>query len=222
MTDNMKGSRYQAVIFDLDGTLLNTLEDLALSLNYALTAHGYPTHDMEAVRRFVGNGIEKLVRRGVPQGTEESQVQAVLTAFKAHYALHKADHTRPYDGILDMLGQLRDRAIRLAVVSNKNDENVKALCRAYFGLDTAIGDAPDRPPKPAPEGTWLAMAQLGATPEQTLYVGDSDVDVATARNAGIDCLAVTWGFRTREELLEAGAISLADKPEEIIRVVMEA
>lgn len=212
----------KAVIWDLDGTLLNTLDDLAASTNAALAANGLPARTTDEVRRFVGNGVHKLIERAVPElGVQHPKFQQTLDAFVAHYGVHSKDQTRPYDGIMTVLDALAQKGIRHAIVSNKVDFAVKALSKEYFGdrMVSAVGDDPSRVKKPAPDSVWEAMRQMDVTAEEAVYVGDSDVDVITARNAGIPCIAVTWGFRSEDCLLEAGAQHVARKPEEIAEIV---
>lgn len=211
--------QYTTVLFDLDGTLLNTLEDLAASTNHALAAHGFPCRSQEEVRRFVGNGVQLLIQRALPPNAGDGDLRAVLDTFHQHYAAHNDVHTRPYPGIPAMLDALRHMGIALGIVSNKNQENVQALAHTYFAIETAIGQQPGVPTKPAPDSVLTAMKALHADPAATLYVGDSDVDVRTAANAGLPCLAVTWGFREEEELRAAGAIHFAHRPEEILPFV---
>ena len=212
----------KAVIWDMDGTLLNTLDDLAASTNAALAANGLPARTTDEVRRFVGNGVHKLIERAVPElGAQHPKFQQTLDAFVSHYGEHSKDHTRPYEGIMEVLDDLAKKGIRHAIVSNKVDFAVKALSKEYFGdrMVSAVGDDPSRAKKPAPDSVWEAMRQMGVTAEEAVYIGDSDVDVITARNAGIPCIAVTWGFRSEECLLEAGAQHVARKPEEIAEIV---
>lgn len=213
--------RIKAVLWDLDGTLLDTLDDLAASTNAALAQYGLPQRTRDEVRAFVGNGVRKLIERAVPQGTDEATVGRVYDAFVAHYGLHSRDHTRPYDGVIPMLDALLAGGVRLAIVSNKIDFAVKALSRAYFGerMSSAVGDAPGRRRKPAPDSVMEAMRQMGVAPEETAYVGDSDVDVETARNAGVACCAVSWGFRSERCLREAGAERIAATPQELLRLL---
>jgi phosphoglycolate phosphatase len=200
-------NRIDTVIFDLDGTLLDTLEDLTDSVNFAMEQYGLPVHSMEEVRRFVGNGVAKLIQRAIPQGIENPRYEQILDTFKQHYALHCEDKTQAYDGILDMLAQLKTRGFRLAVVSNKFDGAVKKLIRQYFGqyISVAIGESADVQKKPAPDTVYQALKELCADAESAVYVGDSEVDLTTAVNANMPCVSVTWGFRTRQQLLDAGA-----------------
>ncbi len=213
----------RAVVFDLDGTLLNTLDDLAASVNFALAAGGYPTRTLDEIRRFVGNGVRNLVARSLPSDITEQQLEQTLAVFKTHYAVHQMDTTAPYAGIPALLSSLKDAGVGMAVVSNKLQEAVESL-RAHFFADTitvAIGDQPPRPVKPAPDGTMVALKSLGVSSEETLFVGDSDVDVYTAHNAGMPCLAVSWGFRDADSLTVAGADHIAATPEEAKQWIME-
>ena len=212
----------KAVIWDLDGTLLNTLDDLAASTNAALAANGLPVRTTDEVRRFVGNGIHKLIERAVPEkGVEHPLFQTVLDGFVEHYGEHSKDHTAPYEGIIEVLDALAAQGIKLAIVSNKIDFAVKALSRDYFGdrMCSAVGDDPSRRKKPAPDSVLEAMKQMDVNADEAVYVGDSDVDVITARNAGIPCIAVTWGFRSEESLIEAGACHIAHTPWDIPKIL---
>ena len=209
--------RKQLVIFDLDGTLLDTLDDLADAVNWALKQEQLPRRTREEVRAFVGNGIRNLIERAVPAGTEAAQTDRVFAGFKARYAGHCADKTRPYPGILELLARLRAEGIRTAVVSNKADFAVQTLCRDYFpGLvDCAVGERAGIPKKPAPDSVQEVLRTLEIPREQAVYVGDSDVDVLTARNAGMDGILVLWGFRDRQTLERAGAKTFAANAEEL-------
>ncbi|MBQ3527721.1 MAG: HAD family hydrolase [Clostridia bacterium] len=197
--------KYDSVIFDLDGTLLDTLEDLCDSMNYALSAHNMKTRTLSEIRVFVGNGMLNLARKAVPEGTDEEALNSVLTAFKAHYADHSQDKTRPYDGITELLSALKERGIPTAVVSNKADYAVKLLMPKYFGdlIGVSLGELEGVPRKPHPDTVRMAIEKMGA--HNPVYIGDSEVDVLTAKNAGIDGIFVTWGFRSNKELTEAGA-----------------
>ena len=212
---------YELIIFDMDGTILNTLEDLRDSLNFALRATGFPERTLEEVRRFVGNGIRKLIERGVPAGTSQADVDTVHQAFTPYYKEHCADKTRPYDGIVELLQKLRAAGCRTAVVSNKADPAVQELCTQYFdGLfDAAVGDREGIARKPAPDSVNEVLRLLNTDRPHAVYIGDSEVDVATAANAGLDCIAVTWGFREVEFLREQGAKVFADTPEEVFRLL---
>lgn len=215
--------KYKTVIFDLDGTLLNTLEDLYLSVNYALAAHNHPLRTIDEIRRFIGNGVAVLIRRSAPAGTSEEEAEALLDIFREHYLAHMNDHTCPYDGIMDMLSQLEKAGIRTAIVSNKVDKATKELNAMYFApqITVAIGAPPDKK-KPHPASVFTAMEELHAVPSETVYVGDSDVDVETAGNAGIDCIGVSWGYRGREFLANLGLKMIADTPEDLLTLLNEA
>lgn len=211
----------KAVIWDLDGTLLNTLDDLAASVNAALAMNGMPLRSTQEVRAFVGNGIRRLMIRAVPGGEANPAFDKALEDFTRHYGAHSRDRTQPYDGILEMLDKLSAEGVKHAIVSNKIDFAVKALSRAYFGerMCAAIGDDPSRARKPAPDSVLAAMRKMGVTAQETVYVGDSDVDVLTARNAGVPCVAVLWGFRDEACLRAAGAERLARTPEELREII---
>lgn len=212
--------RYDTIIFDLDGTLLDTLEDLADALNIALVRHGYPARTIEEVRAFVGNGVRRLVRLAVPGGEEAPDFEEVLEDFRIWYAAHADVKTRPYAGIIKMLETLRDEGVKMAIVSNKFDSAVKALNAQYFGgrIPVAIGEneAAGIRKKPAPDSVFEAIRLLGADPKHTLYVGDSEVDYETSRRAGLDLVLVSWGFRDRKLLESFDGAAVADTPEEII------
>ncbi len=212
----------RAVIFDLDGTLLNTLEDLAASTNAALAKNGMPQRTTDEVRRFVGNGVRKLIERAVPAGTDEEGKEAVLASFVEHYRAHERDHTAAYPGIAELLETLNRAGIRCAVVSNKIEPAVVALCREYFGdlVSAAVGDAPGRKVKPDPSGVNEAMARLGVSKEECIYVGDSDVDIYTGHNAGMQSIGVTWGFRSEALLREAGAEFICRSAQELLELLL--
>jgi phosphoglycolate phosphatase len=212
---------YDTVIFDLDGTLLNTLDDLADSANAVLREHGFPLRTADEVRRFVGNGVERLITLCLPEGTDEKVYKTCLDDFKRRYSQNMRNRTAPYPGIPDLLEELRGRRYKLAVVSNKFDEAVGALCRSYFGaaIDTSAGSSEDTARKPAPGAVFKVLRALGSTPERALYVGDSEVDAATAKNAGMPFVGVTWGFRDREVLERTGAARIIDRPEELLELL---
>lgn len=209
--------KYRLIIFDLDGTILETLEDLADSTNAALKVNGFPQRSIDEVRSFVGNGIGKLIERAVPQGTDEQVTARVLEDFKAYYAIHCMDKTKPYDGIIDLLGKLRAQGCLTAVISNKADFAVQTLINKYFPgmFDLVAGEKAGIPRKPDPTGVFDVMRRLGVERKDTAYVGDSDVDIATAKNAGLDALIVSWGFRDRAFLIEHGAGHMAATPNEL-------
>ena len=195
------------IIFDLDGTLLNTLEDLADSVNYAMERFGFPLHTLEEVRFFVGNGAPKLIERSIPQGVENPSYEAVLKVYSEHYAEHCEDKTQPYAGVMEMLETLKGQEYKLAIVSNKFDGAVKQLCKKYFGeyIAVAIGESAQVKRKPAPDTAYRALRELDSDASHAVYVGDSDVDIQTAGNVPMPCVSVTWGFRTEEQLKNAGA-----------------
>ena len=210
---------YSTYIFDLDGTLLSTLGDLAASCNYALRANGMPERTTDEVRRFVGNGVKKLMERAIPGGLQNPDFDKTYADFRQHYMQHNLDTTKPYDGIMPMLEELRRRGKKVAVVSNKYYAATQELCRHFFGdlVPVAIGEREDIRKKPAPDTVMEAMRQLGVTADGAVYIGDSDVDIETARNSGMPCISVLWGFRDREFLLEHGATTLVEKPEQILQ-----
>lgn len=212
--------RYDTVIYDLDGTLLNTLGDLAAAVNYAMSVYGYPQHSEAAVCRMVGNGMEKLIRRAMPEGAEG--FEEVLRTFKAYYADHSDDLTCAYDGVEELLDVLAASGVKQAIVSNKGDPFVKELNEKYFSrwINLAVGEQEGVRRKPSPDSVHKVIRDLDADPARTLYVGDSEVDVQTARNAGVDCVAVCWGFRPEEELRAEGAQVLIHKPEELVSIVL--
>lgn len=203
------------IIFDLDGTLLDTLTDLTNSVNYALGRFHFPAHSREAVCSMVGNGVTVLMERAIPGGRDFPQFESCLKEFQEHYALHKKDYTKPFPGIMGFLKSAVEKGYKLAVVSNKFDLAVKGLCEDFFSpyIATAIGESPQVARKPAPDTVFEAMKELQSPPESCVYVGDSDVDISTAKNAGIPCVSVSWGFRSREFLLEHGANRIADTVE---------
>lgn len=208
---------YKTYIFDLDGTLLNTLGDLASSVNYALKAMNMPDRSIEEVRCFVGNGVKKLIDRAVPEGTNEAVAAQTLAIFKQHYMQHGLDTTKPYDGIMDLLRRLHGDGKRVAVVSNKFYDATVDLCRHFFGslVEVAIGERADIAKKPAPDTVLEALSQLGVTKEDAVYVGDSDVDIQTAKNVGIPCISVLWGFRDEAFLRECGGEVFVKEPKQI-------
>lgn len=213
--------KYQTVIFDMDGTILETLEDMRDSVNVTMDQVGCPHRSLEEVRRFVGNGAAKLIERCMPQGAQDPRFEAAFRFYKQYYDTHAQIKTGPYEGIPELLHTLKDRGVQIAVVSNKPDEAVKTLAEHYFpGLfPVTIGQRPGIETKPAPDSVFEAMHLLGAKPETTVYVGDSDVDINTAHNAGLDCLSVTWGFRDVAFLLEHGAKTLVHSAGELLRVL---
>lgn len=213
--------KYDTVIFDLDGTLLNTLEDLADSVNFALESFGYPTRTYEEVRTFIGNGIKELVKKAVPTGTDEETTLKCLQVFKDHYKTNMQHKTAPYDGIIDLLKELNSKNVKLGIVSNKYDFGVKNLNKHYFNdlIPVAIGEREGIRRKPAPDTVLAAMEELNSTKEKCLYVGDSPSDILTAQNAGMKSVGVTWGFRDATSLKESGADFLINSPKELLEIL---
>lgn len=213
---------YKLAVFDMDGTILDTLEDLKDSTNFALEKCGYPTRSYDEVRRFVGNGIRKLIERAVPEGLTTEQIDRVHEVFTEHYKVHCADKTKAYDGIKPLLEKLRASGVKTAVVSNKADYGVQELCKEYFdGLfDYAVGEREGIRRKPAPDAVNEALRVLGIDKSEAVYIGDSDVDFETAKNAELPCISVLWGFRDEEFLREKGATLFVRDPAEIYDIVM--
>ncbi|WP_304093034.1 HAD family hydrolase [Phascolarctobacterium succinatutens] len=213
--------KYTTIIFDLDGTLLNTLADLAAATNHALAEHKLPQRTTDEVRRFVGNGIRKLIERAVPADTPAELQEEVFASFNRYYKRHCADSTRPYEGVPQLLQQLRTAGCRTAIVSNKADYGVQALAKQYFDgrLDAACGESAGIAKKPAPDMLLAIMRQLKAEPASTIYIGDSDTDLDTARNAGVACIGACWGFRGRAFLEAHGAKLLAENVGDIWELI---
>lgn len=225
---------YNTFIFDLDGTLLDTLQDLADSVNYALRQHHMPEHSVDDVRQFVGNGVRRLMEQAIPDGAANPNFEATFATFRQYYMLHSLDTTKPYDGIPELIHELKERDCQLAVVSNKMMAATQQLVAHFFPeIDIAIGEheAEGIRRKPAPDTVITALQQLGVDNQQltdgakptaniqklkAVYVGDSDVDIATARNAGLPCISVLWGFRNSDFLLAHGATMLVEKPSDIL------
>ena len=213
---------YKLAIFDLDGTILDTLEDLADAMNYALGEHGYPGRTIEEVRRFVGNGIRKLIERAVPAGLAKEEIDRVHETFSAYYQQHCADKTRPYEGVLPLLERLRAAGCLTAVVSNKADAAVQPLCRRYYNglFDYAVGERTGIRRKPDPDSVQEVLRRLQVEAADAVYIGDSEVDIQTAKNAGLDSIIVTWGFRDRDYLESQGGRRFVDRPEEIEQLIL--
>ena len=211
---------YSTYIFDLDGTLLDTLGDLAASVNYALRTHGMPEHSIDDVRRFVGNGVRLLMERAIPDGEANPDFEATFATFRQHYMQHSLDTTRPYEGIPETLAELKARGCHLAVVRNKMMAATQELIRHFFPdtISVAIGEneAAGIRKKPAPDTVFEALRQLGVGKENAVYVGDSDVDIQTAANSGLPCISVLWGFRDRDFLIQHGAETFASVPSELL------
>lgn len=210
--------QFDTYIFDLDGTMLYTLDDLTASTNHAMRAYGMAEHTTEEVRMMVGNGVRKLIERAVPGGTGNLLYENVYKTFINHYLEHSLDTTRPYPGIMEMLAALKAKGRRMAVVSNKYCKATEHLCRTFFGeyISVAIGESADIRKKPAPDTVLEALRRLGVSKEGAVYVGDSEVDIATARNCGLPCISVLWGFRDKDFLVKNGGTTFAESPEEIL------
>ena len=211
---------YQTYIFDLDGTLLDSLTDLELSCNYALRANGMPERTLEEVRMFVGNGVKKLMERAVPNGLANPLFDKTYQDFRQHYMIHNLDHTHPYAGVEEMLQKLIASGKHVAVVSNKFYAATQELVAHFFGekISVAIGERENIRKKPAPDTVNEALRQLGADRETAVYIGDSDVDIMTAKNSGMPCISVLWGFRSRQFLIANGAATFVEKPSEILDI----
>ena len=208
--------KYNAVLFDLDGTLLDTLGDLHLGVNVTLKNHGYPQRTLEEVRAFVGNGARQLMQLALPQGTSEAELESILAEYLEWYRVNFCVTAAPYTGVKAVVDALIAKGVKVAVVSNKPDATTKKLAEMFFPGLPAFGQRDDIPKKPAPQMVWRAMETLGVTAEESVYVGDSEVDVATARNAGLPLVAVNWGFRTTQQLVEAGAQTIVDNPDDLL------
>ena len=210
--------KYNTYIFDLDGTLLDTLQDLANAVNHAMREMKYPERTVDEVRRFIGNGIRMLIKRASPQGISDKDYEKTLAIFTAYYLEHIADFTKPYDGISEVIKTLKSKGCKVAVVSNKADEAAKKVVKDYFGdvFDMVVGKMDRFPSKPEPDSVLYVIETLGADKDKCIYSGDSEVDVQTAHNAGLPCVGVTWGNRDVSELIAAGAEYIAEKPNEIL------
>lgn len=211
----------KAIVFDLDGTLLDTLTDLATSTNYALRSCGMPEHSIDDVRRFVGNGVRMLMTRAVPDGESNPRFDEAFSVFRQHYMQHCLDTTCPYPGIMDALARLKEKGMMLAIVSNKMQAATEELRQHFFSqyIDVAIGESAAIRKKPAPDTVNEALRLLGISHDEAIYVGDSDVDIDTARAAMMPCASVLWGFRDRQFLLNHGATRLLSSPEELLSLV---
>lgn len=212
---------YDTIIFDLDGTLIDTLDDLRDSVNYALLAFGSPIRSREEIREFVGNGISDLIYRSVPEGTGEKTAAEVLSVFKGHYSGNLKNKTAPYPGIIELLKKLREAGIKTAVVSNKFDEGVRELCEHFFPglIDAVAGESESVKKKPAPDSVFAVLSLLSSKPENTVYVGDSDIDIKTAANAKTRFVGVSWGFRGSLYLKKYGADTVIETPEELLELL---
>ncbi|MGN1001411.1 MAG: HAD family hydrolase [Oscillospiraceae bacterium] len=213
--------KHTTVLFDFDGTLLYTVKDLADAVNVALEQYGYPTHSVETIQGFVGNGVAVLMARAIPGGTENPDYAGALARFKAFYALHSMDNTAPYAGIQEMLHGLKAQGRKMAIVTNKYQAAAEDLRRQFFDdtVPLIVGDLEGRERKPAPDAVYVAMEQLGAEKADCVYVGDTEVDMQTAQNAGIDFAACAWGYRTRQQLEALGIPLIADTPADLIGLI---
>lgn len=214
----MKFKNTTTFIFDLDGTLLNTLTDIANSLNFALEKNNYPTHSYDKVKTFIGNGAGLLVKRAMPENHTEEEFNKTFNDYMKHYSIHSNDNTKPYDGVLDTLKKLKELGYKTAILSNKPDGQTKALAQNVFPnlIDYARGQIDGVPHKPAPDGVYNVLNTLSSLPEQTIFVGDSDVDILTGKNANLYSIGVSWGFRSVEELTKTGADMIIDEMSELI------
>ena len=209
---------FDTYIFDLDGTLLSTLNDLATSTNYALRWAGMPERTIEEIRMFVGNGVKLLMERAIPNGINNPKFEETYAKFREHYLEHNLDTTSPYDGIPELLRELKRRGKKLAIVSNKFYAATQDLAKHFFTdtIEVAIGERETIRKKPAPDTVLEALRQLGASKEGAVYIGDSDVDIMTAKNCGLPCISVLWGFRDKDFLIQHGGTIFVNKPSEIL------
>ena len=220
MSDTNKYKKKDTIVFDLDGTLLDTLEDLTVAVNYALDLCGMPTRTIGEIRQFVGNGVKKLMIRAVPDGENNPQFEKAFEFFREYYEAHCNDKTRAYEGIPELLQELKNAGYALAIVSNKIDSAVQELNKRYFPqVDVAVGDCEGLKRKPAPDSVFVALERLGKSKENAIYIGDSEVDIQTAKNSGLPCISVLWGFRDKTFLQEHGADIFVEKPMEILDIV---
>ena len=213
--------KYTTIVFDCDGTLLDTLTDLRNAVNYVLRAHDLPERSVPEVKAALGNGIAHLMRQSLPDSISEAEFNTYLDEFKAYYGEHLQDYTAPYPGMLDVLDTLRAKGYKLAIVSNKIQEGITPLNKEYFGdrLPVAIGERPGLQRKPAPDMVLQALKELGSTQSESIYIGDSEVDVATAKNSGLLCIGVTWGFRDEQLHKDLGVKYIARKAEDIVTII---
>lgn len=207
----------------MDGTLLNTIGDIADSVNYILKKYGYPLRTYKEILSFVGNGSERLIELALPEGRNNPDFKKYLEEYKKYYLQNNNIKTSPYEGIMELLRELYEKSYKLAIVSNKNDDNIKSLNKIYFGdyIKTAIGQSKYIKRKPAPDMVYNALDELGADIENAVYIGDSEVDIYTAKNANMHCVSVCWGFRDKEYLKEQGAEHLIDEPYELLEFLGE-
>lgn len=214
---------YKAAIFDMDGTILNTLQDLQNATNYALREHNFPERTYEEVRNFVGNGVQKLIERALPEGSSYETVQSVLASFKTYYKVHSTDTTAPYEGIPEAIKKLREAGIKTAVVSNKPDFGVQDLVKDFFPnlFDAALGEKAGIAKKPAPDMVNSALDSLAVSKADSVYIGDSDVDFMTAKNSGLSFIGCSWGFKGRSFLEKLGAGTIVDNAEQLVQEILK-
>lgn len=214
---------YKAAIFDMDGTILNTLQDLQNATNYALREHNFPERTYEEVRNFVGNGVQKLIERALPEGSSDETVQTVLASFKTYYKVHSTDTTAPYEGIPEAIKKLREAGIKTAVVSNKPDFGVQDLVKDFFPnlFDAALGEKAGIAKKPAPDMVNSALDSLAVSKTDSVYIGDSDVDFMTAKNSGLSFIGCSWGFKGRSFLEKLGAGTIVDNAEQLVQEILK-
>lgn len=215
--------KYKIAIFDLDGTTLNTLDDLCDSINYCLKYFSMPLRSLEEIRQFVGNGMYNLVRLSVPLGTSTESIDKFYNYFMDYYKIHCADKTKPYDGIIDILSVLKEKGMKIVCLSNKADEAVSKLCDKYFNgiFDFTLGDKKEINKKPSPDGVELILNRFNLNKNDVIYIGDSEVDYLTAKNSNVDLIMVNYGFRNKEELLSIGVNNTVDSPEEILNIILK-
>ena len=217
-------SRYKAAIFDLDGTLLDTLADLRDSMNHTMELFGFPTHSTEAIRSFVGSGVEQFVASAVPGGFDNPHFREIVKEYSEYYGIHSEDQTKPYDGVLDLITKLKDSGIAVAVVSNKAHSASRGLCRTHFPEVEIVNgerEAEGVRRKPYPDMVLMTVKEIGVKPEECVYIGDSEVDILTAENAGMDCISVLWGFRDRDYLEENGGKVFVENTDELFSAITD-
>lgn len=219
--EDIRVMKIDTIIFDMDGTVLNTLDDLTTSMNYVMEKFGFPRHSLEEYRHAFGNGIRYALEETAPSGTTSDVIDEMVTVFKGHYDKHCLDETRPYDGIIELMKELKKRGFKMAIVSNKIDSAVKELNDRFFKdvVDVAIGEKQGIKRKPAPDMVYEALKELGSSFDNAVYVGDSEVDYATAKNASLPCISVLWGFRDKFCLEEVGAGIFAQVPGDILNIL---
>ena len=213
--------KYDTIIFDFDGTLLDTLKDLMISVNFVLDKYDFPFRNIDEIRRFVGNGVARLIELAIPEGLNNPKYEECLVDFRNHYSVNMQNNTDSYEGINEILEQLSKEGYKIGVASNKFDEALKELNKVYFGeyIKVAIGQSEKIRKKPAPDIVFKVLEELGSTVDKAIYVGDSEVDVKTAKNSGLICVGVTWGFRDKEVLEREGADYIIDRPKQLLKII---